>query len=155
MAKLIVKSYDEFASYLGKELGKSEWLVIDQERINLFADATIDHQWIHVDTERAAMESPYKTTIAHGYLTLSLLPHLWEEVIEAQNIKLLVNYGMDKMRFGLPVKSGSRVRLNASLHNITNLRGVCKAEVAFKLEIENERKPAIEGIATFLYYFNN
>ena len=93
MAKLIVKSYDEFASYLGKELGKSEWLVIDQERINLFADATIDHQWIHVDTERAAKESPYKTTIAHGYLTLSLLPHLWEEVIEAQNIKLLVNYG--------------------------------------------------------------
>ena len=86
MAKLIVKSYDEFASYLGKELGKSEWLVIDQERINLFADATIDHQWIHVDTERAAKESPYKTTIAHGYLTLSLLPHLWEEVIEAQNI---------------------------------------------------------------------
>ena len=155
MAKLIVKSYDEFASYLGKELGKSEWLVIDQERINLFADATIDHQWIHVDTERAAKESPYKTTIAHGYLTLSLLPHLWEEVIEAQNIKLLVNYGMDKMRFGLPVKSGSRVRLNASLHNITNLRGVCKAEAAFKLEIENERKPAIEGIATFLYYFNN
>ena len=131
MAKLIVKSYDEFASYLGKELGKSEWLVIDQERINLFADATIDHQWIHVDTERAAKESPYKTTIAHGYLTLSLLPHLWEEVIEAQNIKLLVNYGMDKMRFGLPVKSGSRVRLNASLYNITNLRGVCKAEVSF------------------------
>lgn len=155
MAKLIVKSYDEFASYLGKELGTSEWLEIGQERINLFADATLDHQWIHVDEERAAKESPYKSTIAHGYLTLSLLPHLWENVIEVQNIKLLVNYGMDKMRFGQPVKTGSRIRLKASLHNINNLRGVCKTEVAFKIEIENERKPAIEGIATFLYYFNN
>ena len=152
---LTITSYEDFAQYEGKELGTSPYVQLTQERINMFADATLDHQWIHVDTERAAKESPYKTTIAHGYLTLSLLPHLWEEVIEAQNIKLLVNYGMDKMRFGLPVKSGSRVRLNASLHNITNLRGVCKAEVAFKLEIENERKPAIEGIATFLYYFNN
>ena len=153
MSKLIVNSYDEFASHLGEKLGESEWLLVDQERINLFADATLDHQWIHVDTERAKAESPYKSTIAHGYLTLSLLPYLWEQVIEVNNIKMLVNYGMDKMRFGQAVVTGSRVRLVASLHNIQNLRGICKAEVAFKIEIENQRKPALEGIASFLYYF--
>ena len=153
MSKLIVNSYEEFASHLGEKLGESDWLVVDQERINLFADATLDHQWIHVDTERAKVESPYKSTIAHGYLTLSLLPYLWEQVIEVNNIKMLVNYGMDKMRFGQAVVTGSRVRLVASLHNIQNLRGICKAEVAFKIEIENQRKPALEGIASFLYYF--
>ncbi len=150
---LIVNSYDEFASHLGEELGHSEWLTIDQNRINLFADATLDHQWIHVDVERAKTESPYKSTIAHGYLTLSILPHLWAQIIEVNNIKMLVNYGMDKMRFGQPVVTGSRVRMVATLANIQNLRGICKVEVAFKIEIEGQRKPALEGISTFLYYF--
>ncbi len=153
MAKLIINSYDEFAAHLGQELGTSDWLQVDQDRINLFADATLDHQWIHVDTERAREESPYKSTIAHGYLTLSLLPYLWNQIIDVRNIKMLVNYGMDKMRFGQPVITGSRVRMSTKLHNIQNLRGVCKTEVAFKIEIENQRKPALEGIATFLYYF--
>ena len=80
MNQLIVSSYDEFASYLGKKLGESDWLLVDQDRINLFADATLDHQWIHVDTDRAAKESPYGCTIAHGYLTLSLLPYMWAQV---------------------------------------------------------------------------
>ena len=151
---LIINSYDEFASHLGEELGHSDWLLIDQERINLFADATLDHQWIHVDTERASKESPYKSTIAHGYLTLSILPYLWAQIIQVNNIKMLVNYGMDKMRFGQPVITGSRVRMVTKLHNIQNLRGICKTEVAFKIEIEGERKPALEGIASFLYYFN-
>lgn len=153
MDKLIVSSYDEFATYLGKPLGTSDWVEVTQERINLFADATLDHQWIHVDTERAAKESPYGSTIAHGYLTLSLLPHMWEQVLEVQNIKMLVNYGMDKMRFGQPVKVGSRVRLAVSLDSIENLRGICKAGVKFRIEIEGQRKPALEGVATFLYYF--
>ena len=151
---LIINSYEEFASHLGEELGHSEWLAIDQERINLFADATLDHQWIHVDTERASKESPYKSTIAHGYLTLSVLPYLWAQIIQVNNIKMLVNYGMDKMRFGQPVVTGSRVRMVTKLHNIQNLRGICKTEVDFKIEIEGQRKPALEGIATFLYYFN-
>ena len=155
MAKVIINSYDEFAAHLGKELGVSDWLQVDQERINLFADATLDHQWIHVDVDRAKQESPYKSTIAHGYLTLSLLPHLWQEIIEVNNIKMLVNYGMDKMRFGQPVITGSRIRLVTKLHNIQNLRGICRAEIAFSIEIENQRKPALEGIASFLYYFNN
>ncbi len=150
---ITVSSYDEFAAYLGKELGQSDWLEITQERINLFADATLDHQWIHVDVERAKTESPYKSTIAHGYLTLSLLPYLYEQIIEAKNIKMLVNYGMDKMKFGIPVLVGKRVRLSAMLHNIANLRGTAKVEIKFKLEIDGERKPALEGIATFLYMF--
>lgn len=153
MSKLVVNSYDEFAALEGKELGVSDWLQIDQERINLFADATLDHQWIHVDTDRAKKESPYQSTIAHGYLTLSLLPYLWSQVIEVNNIKMLVNYGMDKMRFGQAVVTGSRVRLVTKLHTISNLRGICKAEINFKIEVEGQRKPALEGIATFLYYF--
>ncbi len=153
MSKLVVNSYDEFAAFEGKELGASDWLLIDQNRINLFADATLDHQWIHVDTDRAKKESPYQSTIAHGYLTLSLLPYLWSQIIEVNNIKMLVNYGMDKMRFGQAVVTGSRVRMVTKLHAISNLRGICKTEINFKIEIEGQRKPALEGIATFLYYF--
>ena len=153
MEKLIINSYEEFAAHLGEQLGVSDWLEVDQERINLFADATLDHQWIHVDVEKAKAESQYKNTIAHGYLTLSLLPHLWEQIIEVNNIKMLVNYGMDKMRFGQPVVTGSKVRLVTKLQAISNLRGICKAEIEFKIEIEGQRKPALEGIATFLYYF--
>ena len=141
MAKLTVNSYEELAARLGEKIGESEWLLVDQERINLFADATLDHQWIHVEPERAKVESPYKSTIAHGYLTLSLLPHMWQEIIEVHNLKMMVNYGMDKMRFV------------ATLDSIDNLRGICKAGIKFQIEIEGERKPALEGIATFLYYF--
>ena len=82
MEKLIINSYEEFAAHLGEQLGVSDWLEVDQERINLFADATLDHQWIHVDVEKAKKESQYKNTIAHGYLTLSLLPYLWSQIIE-------------------------------------------------------------------------
>ena len=125
----------------------------NQERINLFADATLDHQWIHVDPERAK-EGPFGQTIVHGYLTLSLLPYLWEQVIKVENIKMLVNYGMDKMKFGQAVLSGQSVRLVAKLHNISNLRGICKVEIKFDIEIKDQKKPALSGIATFLYHFN-
>lgn len=153
MEKLIVNSYEEFASHLGEVLGTSDWVEVNQERINLFADATLDHQWIHVDTERAKVESPYKSTIAHGYLTLSLLPHMWNQIIEVNNLKMMVNYGMDKMKFGQAVVTGSSVRLVTTLQSIADLRGVCKAEIKFKIEIQDARKPALEGVATFLYYF--
>ena len=86
MDKLIISSYEEFAAHLGEKLGESEWLQIDQERINKFADATLDPQWIHIDVERAKRESPYKSTIAHGYLTLSLLPYMWNQIIEVHNL---------------------------------------------------------------------
>ena len=151
---LEINSYEEFAAHLGQELGTSDWLEVDQDRVNMFADATLDHQWIHVDIERAKAESPYKGTIVHGYLTLSLLPYFWEQIIKVNNLKMLVNYGMDKMKFGQAVPVGSRLRMVTKLHEITNLRGICKASIQFKIEIEGQRKPALAGIATFLYYFN-
>ena len=91
MEKLVINSFEEFASHEGQQLGISDWLLVDQNRINQFADATLDHQWIHVDVERAKQESPYKSTIAHGYLTLWLLPHLWGQIIEVNHLKMLVS----------------------------------------------------------------
>ena len=154
MSKLIINSYEDFEQWVGKQLGISDYLEIPQERINLFADATLDHQWIHVDTERAKVESPFKSTIVHGYLTLSLLPHLWDQIIEVNNLKMMINYGMDKMKFGQPVLSGQRIRLVANLQSLQNLRGVAKAEIKFSIEIEGEKKKALEGVAIFLYYFH-
>ena len=153
MDKLIINSYEEFAQHVGEVIGTSDWLEIPQERINQFADATLDHQWIHVDTERAK-NGPFGQTIVHGYLTLSLLPYLWEQIIDVRNLKMMVNYGMDKMKFGQAVLSGQSIRLVATLQSIANLRGICKAEIKFTIEIKGERKPALNGVATFLYYFN-
>jgi len=99
MGKLIINSFEELEQYAGKELGISKYHQFTQEQINLFADATLDHQWIHVDTERAKKESPFGTTIVHGYLTLSIVPHLWNDLIEVNNIKMLVNYGIENLRF--------------------------------------------------------
>lgn len=153
MSKVIVNSYEEFEKLKGQEIGVSEPLQITQERITQFADATLDHQWIHVDVEKAKTESPYHSTIAHGYLTLSLLPCLWNQIIQVNNLKMMVNYGMDKMKFGQPVLAGQSVELHASLYSIENLRGICKAEIKFHLAIKETGKKALQGIATFLYYF--
>ena len=154
MGKVVINSYADFEKLVGQQIGTSDYIELTQERINLFADATLDHQWIHVDAERAKVESPFHSTIAHGYLTLSLLPHLWDQIIEVNNLKMMVNYGMDKMRFGQAVLSGQSVRLVAELHSLVNLRGVAKAEIKFSIEIKDQKKKALEGIATFLYYFN-
>ncbi|WP_281644351.1 MaoC family dehydratase [Bacteroides zoogleoformans] len=154
MKKVIINSYEEFEKLVGRQIGVSDYVGLPQERINLFADATLDHQWIHVDAERAQVESPFKSTIAHGYLTLSMLPYLWSQIIEVNNLKMMINYGMDKMKFGQAVLSGQRIRLVADLHSLSNLRGVAKAEIKFAIEIEREKKKALEGIAVFLYYFN-
>lgn len=153
MSKVIINSFHEFTALLGKNIGVSDYVELSQERINMFADATLDHQWIHVDTERAATESPFKTTIAHGYLTLSVLPYLWNQIIEVKNLKMMINYGMDKMKFGQAVKSGESVRLVADLHSIENLRGIAKVQIKFSIEIKETNKKALSGIATFLYYF--
>ena len=133
MSKLVINNYEDFAAMLGKNLGISDYVELSQERINLFADATLDHQWIHVNPEKAAVESPFKTTIAHGYLTLSMLPYLWNQIIEVNNLKMMVNYGMDKMKFGQAVKSGESIRLVADLASIANLRGTVKAEIKFRI----------------------
>lgn len=155
MSKLIINSYSDFEQYVGKELGASDYLKITQERINMFADATLDHQWIHTDEERAKKESPFKSTIAHGYLTLSLLPYLWDQVIEVNNISMLINYGIEKLKFNQPVLAGDEVRLRVKLQSLVNLRGVAKAEIKAVLEIKDNPKNAFEETVIFLYHFNN
>ena len=153
MEKVIINSYHEFAALLGKNIGVSDYVELSQERINLFADATLDHQWIHVDTERAAVESPFKSTIAHGYLTLSMLPYLWNQIIEVKNLKMMVNYGMDKMKFGQPVLSGQSVRMSTHMEALANLRGAIRMSIHFIIEIKETGKTALEGVATFIYFF--
>ncbi len=153
MEKVVIKSFNELNELKGEILGVSEYYQITQEQINLFADATNDHQWIHVDVERAKKESPFGDTIAHGYLTVSLLPYLWEQIVDVQNLKLQVNYGIEKLKFNQPVKVNSRVRLVAKVNEVLNLRGVTKAMIGVKLEIEGNRKPAYDGEVVFLYHF--
>ena len=151
---LTINSYEEFAAYEGKELGVSEWVQITQERIDQFANATDDHQWIHADVERCKTESPFGQTIAHGYLTISMIPLMWGQIIEVNNLERMMNYGMKDMRFGQPVLSGQSIRMKVSLDEIQNLRGAIKTNVKFAVEIQETGKKAVEGIATFIYYFN-
>lgn len=150
---LTINSYKEFAAYEGKELGASEWVLISQERINRFADATDDHQWIHVDVEKCKAESPFGQTIAHGYLTLSMIPLMWGQIIEVNNLERMMNYGIKDMRFVQPVLSGQSIRMRVSLNDIQNLRGAVRTNVNFVIEIQETGKKAVEGIATFIYYF--
>jgi acyl dehydratase len=138
---------------IGKELGVSEYHQITQEQIDRFAAATLDFQWIHTEPERAKVESPFQSTIAHGYLTLSLLPYLWDQIVEVRNLKLMVNYGIEKMKFNQPVLVNSRVRLRASVVSVTTLRGIVKAQLHATLEIEGSKKSAYDSEIIFLYHF--
>ncbi len=153
MGKLIIRSHEEFEKHVGQELGVSEFMTVTQEQINKFADATFDHQWIHVDEERAKREGAFGSTIAHGYLTLSLLAYMWDEIIQVENIKMLVNYGIDSFRFNQPVLVNSRIRTRVWLKSISDLRGISKVQLEVKMEIEGNKKPAFEGNITFLYHF--
>lgn len=153
MSKLVIGSHAEFAEHIGKELGVSEYLKIEQGRVNDFADATIDHQWIHTDPERAAKEGAFGGTIAHGYLTLSLLPHLWEQIADIRNIKMMINYGIKDLRFNQAVLVGDEVRLKVKLTSLLDLRGITKCQLNVVLEIKDKRKPAFTGELIFLYHF--
>ncbi len=152
---VVINNYEEFEQYVGKELGVSEYLKITQEQINLFADATLDHQWIHVDAEKAKNESPFKTTIAHGYLTLSVLPHLWAQIADVRNVRSLINYGIEKLKFNQPVTVDSEIRVRVKLLALTNLRGIAKAELKATMEIKDSPKNAFDATIVFLYHFNN
>ncbi len=154
MSKLIINSFAEFEQYIGRELGISDYLKITQEQINKFAEATFDYQWIHMDVERAKIESPFKSTIAHGYLNISVLPYLWEQIVEVNNIKMMVNYGIEKLRFNQPVLVDNEVRVRATLTSLVNLRGITKAEVRVALEIKDNKKTAFDATIIFLYHFN-
>ena len=150
---LVINSYTEFESFLGQELGVSGWHKITQDQIGMFADATLDHQWIHIDTERAVNEGPFKATIAHGYLTLSLIPYLWKQITDIRNLKMEINYGIENLKFAQAVVVNSEVRLRARLVSIANLRGVTKAVLGVELEIQGQNKPAFKGDVVFLYHF--
>lgn len=153
MNKRKIESVEDFLSLSGELLGESDWICVSQEVINLFADATFDHQWIHVDPERAKKESPFQTTIAHGYLTLSLIPHFLDEIIEVVNLKQLVNYCVDKMVFHSAVPVDSRLRMKAKLKSAKDLGNICKASILCSFEVEGKDDPVLEGTIIFLYYF--
>lgn len=114
--------YSDLSSLLGKDLGYTDWFEVTQERIDTFADATGDHQWIHTDPARAA-DGPFGATIAHGFLTLSLFIPLWVELLDVQGVETKVNYGLDKVRFVSPVPAGSRIRLTATITELTEIAG--------------------------------
>ena len=153
MGKLTIRSLAELEAYIGKAVGVSEFHYITQTQIDQFAAATLDHQWIHTDPERARTESPFRATIAHGYLTVALLPYLWQQIVAIENLKMQVNYEIESLRFNQAVTVDSRVRLRASLLSVANLRGIAKARLAVTLEIEDVKKPAYTGVITFLYHF--
>lgn len=137
----VFASFDEFAARKGDHLGYSDWHVVDQPRIDLFADATGDHQWIHVDPEKAK-NGPFGATIAHGYLTLSMIPALGKDIFRLDGPKMLVNYGTEKVRFPSPVTVGSRVRVGAELADVRDVAAGKQVVVKYTVEIEGQPKPA-------------
>ena len=153
MGKVVISSHEEFEKFLGKEIGVSEYLTVTQEQINKFAEATLDFQWIHTDPERAKKESPFKNTIAHGYLTLALLAYFWNEIVEVRNYKMLVNYSIDKLKFNQAVVVNNAIRARVWLNDIKNLRGITRAQMKIVVDIEGNNKPAYETYVTFLYHF--
>ena len=132
----------ELPGLAGTQIGASEWLSITQERIDRFADATDDHQWIHVDPARA-LHGPFGATIAHGFLTLALFIPLWQNLLEVADATTFVNYGLDRVRFTAPVPAGSRVRLVASLSAVTEVRGALQLAVSGVIELEGQSRPAV------------
>ncbi|KUI04733.1 MaoC family dehydratase [Mycobacterium sp. IS-3022] len=142
---------DEFIAAEGTQLGPTEWLEVTQDRVNLFADATEDHQWIHVDPEKAA-NGPFGGTIAHGLLTLSLLPHFSHQLYTVGNVAMAINYGYNKVRFITPVKVGAKIRARAELTKIDQLDGAVQSTMTTTVEIDGSEKPAAvaESIVRFI-----
>ncbi len=149
----IVNNYEELEALQGQEIGMSDYEMVTQDKINKFAEATNDFQWIHIDEERAKKESPFGTTIAHGYLTVSMITNFWYQVIEVQNVKLIVNYGIEALRFVEPVLVNDKIRARFVMKKVQNLRGVAKAEVEAVIEIDGKAKPALKAVFIFLYHF--
>lgn len=137
----VINGVAELEQLVGQELGASEWVLVDQERVNLFADATGDHQWIHIDEEKAK-DGPFGGTIAHGFLTLSLLPLLGSQVTDVTGMKMKINYGLNKVRFPNPVKVGSKVRDVVTLKEVTRKDSGIQVVMNHVIEIEGQDRPA-------------
>jgi acyl dehydratase len=150
---LRIPGLDAIADHVGADLGHSDWISVSQERIDRFAEATGDRQWIHLDVERARRESPWKETVAHGYLTLALAPALLPELLEVEGSTTVINSGLERMRLSSPVLAGSRVRLGARIKHARSLPGG-GVRVVFRLvmEVEGSSKPACTAEAVYLYY---
>jgi acyl dehydratase len=140
---VVIPSIARLKEWIGKDLATTDWLTVSQERIDGFAAATEDHQWIHVDRERARAESPYGTTVAHGFLSLSLLPHLLGQAIEIQGLRLGINYGLNRVRFTGPVPAGSRVRARFRLAAVEDIDRGVQMTWDVTLERDGEAKPVL------------
>ena len=149
-----IKSIDDAKALQGEEVGLSDWAVVDQHRIDQFAEATADYQWIHVDTERAAREMPAGKTIAHGYLTLALIPALTENFLEFENLTRAINFGTNKVRFYTPVPEGARVRARATVLQARRRAGALLLTSEVRIEVEGERKPACVAEILGMYFFD-
>jgi len=145
-------SINEFNNLVGQDIGVSDWFDVTQERVNAFADATLDHQWIHIDPDRAKRESPFGGPIAHGYFTLSLFPHLLDQALTVEGVKMGLNYGLNKLRFPAPVPVGSRIRAHAKLQGVEQIPGGMQAIMAVTVEVEGSEKPACAAECVFRYY---
>ena len=150
---LVIPDVNALRSWVGKKLGTSDWLEMTQQRIDLFAEATGDKQWIHVDPERARRESPFGTTIAHGHLTLSLAPFLFGQIVEVKGARMIVNPGIEHMRLRAPVRCGDRLRLHATLKDLREIPGgALRATLTLHFEIEGQDRMAAFGDAALVYY---
>ena len=149
-----IRSIEDAKALEGVEVGVSDWVVIDQHRIDQFAEATGDYQWIHVDTERAAREMPGGKTIAHGYLTLSLIPALTGNFVEVKNLARAINFGLNKLRFYTPVPVGAKLRGRATVLQARSRGGALLLTSEVRLEVEGERKPACVAETLGMYFFN-
>lgn len=152
MPPRIVRTIDEARALVGQEIGVSDWITVDQPRIDKFADATDDHQWIHTDVARAAREMPGGTTIAHGYLLLSLMPALMDMVVSMPTLERAINYGLNKVRFKNPVAAGSRVRLRSVLLQAQKRAGALQVILENTLEVEGQDRPACVAEVIALYF---
>ena len=153
MSKIVIGSAAEWEKLQGTELGVSSWITVSQEKINKFAEATDDYQWIHIDVEKAKTESPFKQTIAHGYLSLSLIPALIPQIIETPCIKLAVNYAVENLRFSEPVPAGGQVRLRLGVNEVKNLRGIIRVKFDVCLELKDSPKSVFKGTMVYLYHY--
>jgi acyl dehydratase len=153
MPPRVIENLDALKDFVGREIGVTDWFEIDQDRIRQFAEATEDRQWIHLDPDRAQRESPYATTIAHGFLTLSLLSHLSKQALQIQSgVGMIVNYGLNRVRFPAPVPAGSRIRACFTLQSLKDVGNAREAVLSVVVEVQNQPKPCCVAEWVIRYY---
>ena len=153
MAPVLIKNLDALKDYVGREIALSEWFEVTPERIRQFAEATEDRQWIHLDANRAQRESPFRTTIAHGFLTLSLLSHLAEQTLQIQSgVAMVVNYGLNRVRFSAPVRAGSSIRARFTLQSLKEAGSAHETVFLVVIEVQGQEKPGCIAEWVLRYY---